>query len=391
MSSRATTPASSKNNVNHLNSAQLQAFFELSLDLLCIANAQGYFTAVTPAFARALGYSQEELLSSPSLDFVHPAAVVPGQTVQSLLPPELAAQVMHELERSLSSAEPRSFEYQLSIAGETRDYECRLQATRNQTVVGLIRDITAHKQPQRSLQVANEHLDHFADVASHDLRSPMRKVQQLCQMLIEDPQIQLSPQAQEYAQMLHQNTERMKQQLDDLLRFARAGTSQEAIEPVHLATLLRSAFREVRANHPEKQPSIDARLAPRLERVINIARPPLEHVLRNLLDNAIKHSDRPIPKISAVADISDLDQGAFLVVHIEDDGPGIAPKDHERVFQIFQSLRQHPKSTGMGLALAQRASSAGGGQLTLTSPLTNGRGARFSLRWPLGSSEKDTP
>ena len=107
-------------------------------------------------------------------------------------------------------------------------------------------------------------------------------------------------------------------------------------------------------------------------------RTPLETVLRNLINNAIKHHDRADGHVHIVAEEHD-DFVEFCVI---DDGPGIHPQYHERIFELFQTLkpRDQVEGSGMGLAIVKKTVENYGGSITVES--TEGEGATFRFTWP---------
>jgi signal transduction histidine kinase len=107
-------------------------------------------------------------------------------------------------------------------------------------------------------------------------------------------------------------------------------------------------------------------------------RVPLEQVIRNLVSNAIKHHDRD----DGAIEVFSRESGNFYEFAVSDDGPGIPPEFHDRVFQIFQTLksRDEVEGSGMGLALVKKTVEAHGGNVTLES--SGGRGTTFRFTWP---------
>jgi signal transduction histidine kinase len=114
-------------------------------------------------------------------------------------------------------------------------------------------------------------------------------------------------------------------------------------------------------------------------------RVPLETVLRNLLANAVKHHDRPA---EGFVRISAAEMGDWVEFTVLDNGPGIAPEHHERIFQIFQSLKSRDKveGSGMGLAVVKKTIESHGGRIEVDSAL--GQGATFRFTWPKQSSDR---
>jgi signal transduction histidine kinase len=126
---------------------------------------------------------------------------------------------------------------------------------------------------------------------------------------------------------------------------------------------------------PPKEISI--RIAPDMP-TVSAERVPLQQVFMNLLGNAIKHTGKINPQI----DIAWSDAGPFIEFSVGDNGQGIAPQYHERIFGIFQTLEARDKveGTGIGLSVVQKIVDAKGGRVWVDSDV--GRGARFKFLWP---------
>ncbi len=114
--------------------------------------------------------------------------------------------------------------------------------------------------------------------------------------------------------------------------------------------------------------------------VINSPKVPLELVFRNLVGNAAKHNDCEHGKIN----FEFLDLGKYAQFTIEDDGPGIQPQYHDRIFGLFQTLksRDEEEGSGMGLALVKRTVEFHGGSIKVISDPSQKRGTTFVFTWP---------
>jgi signal transduction histidine kinase len=112
--------------------------------------------------------------------------------------------------------------------------------------------------------------------------------------------------------------------------------------------------------------------------ILETQRVPLETVMRNLLGNAIKHHHKADGCISVAAE----DLGDMVEFRVSDDGPGIAPAFHERIFELFQTLqpRDQLEGSGMGLAIVKKTVESMGGTITVESEA--GQGAAFRFTWP---------
>ena len=106
-----------------------------------------------------------------------------------------------------------------------------------------------------------------------------------------------------------------------------------------------------------------------------------QQVLANLVGNALKYHHEP-ERATVTVSVDETDD--FYVFSVSDDGPGIDPKFHERIFDVFQTLqtKDDVESTGIGLSIVKKAVESHGGRVTLLSD--NGKGATFTFEWPKG-------
>lgn len=222
------------------------------------------------------------------------------------------------------------------------------------------------------LERSNRELDHFAYVASHDLKAPLRAIDNLSKWIESDAAALLPPDSQEHLAKLRGRVHRMERLLDDLLAYSRAGRVQHAPETVATGDLVRSVF-DLLAPPSEFRLIVDDPLPELITQ-----RVPLETVLRNLMGNAIKHHQRKDGCIRITA----RDMLEWVEFSVEDDGPGIAPAFHDRIFELFQTLqpRDQVEGSGMGLAIVKKTVESLGGTISVDS--TVGEGAVFRFTWP---------
>jgi two-component system, chemotaxis family, CheB/CheR fusion protein len=252
-------------------------------------------------------------------------------------------------------------------------------------------DITARKQAEDALRQLNVHLeqrieertlelmrsnrelDQFAYVASHDLKAPLRAIANLANWIIEDAQGVLPVSSKGHLDKLLGRALRMEKLLDDLLAYSRVGRRLHKPEWVDTSDLVRGIqqFLVLPVGFTFETDLPVSKLY--TERV------PLETVLRNLVANAIKHHDRPQ---EGVVRVTTEDRGDWVMFSVADNGPGIAPRHHERIFQIFQSLKSHDQveGSGMGLAIVKKTVENQGGTIEVESDI--GQGTTFRFTWP---------
>jgi light-regulated signal transduction histidine kinase (bacteriophytochrome) len=220
---------------------------------------------------------------------------------------------------------------------------------------------------------SNEELEQFAYVASHDLKAPLRAIENLSTWLHEDLGGVAPEGVAEKLALLRGRVRRMIDFIDGLLEYSRAGKTSNRVERVATRALVAEVTTFLAIpdgfsviSHPE---------LPELE----TAAVPLREVLLNLIGNAVKHHDRPAGTI----EVSAMPVGKRYEFRVKDDGPGIDPRFHRRVFQMFQTLkaRDQVESTGIGLALVKKIVTAQGGEVSLHSDGKRGTELRFT--WPM--------
>lgn len=222
------------------------------------------------------------------------------------------------------------------------------------------------------LQQSNDDLESFAYVASHDLKAPLRAVDNLSAWLEEDLADRLQPDEAEKMQLLRGRVRRMEMLLDDLLSYSRATRAVHAVEEVDVAELVR----EVCAAQLQIPASFEVEVAPDLP-TLTTARTPLEQIFRNLIANAVKHHDRDRGTIT----IRSAPHAHGFSFSVSDDGPGIPPEQRERVFGLFKTLRPRDEveGSGIGLSLVQRLVKRYFGEVSVEDVP---RGTRITFTWP---------
>jgi signal transduction histidine kinase len=172
---------------------------------------------------------------------------------------------------------------------------------------------------------------------------------------------------------LRNRVKRLENLLDDLLLYSRAGRRRHAPESVD-TNLLVNGIVEIMSRPLGFQVLINGDLP-----TVRGERPPLETVLRNLIENAVKHHDRP--QIGVVVVAAQRRNGMIEFV-VRDNGPGIDPQYHDRIFEVFQTLRPRDEveGSGMGLAIVKKTVESAGGQIWLES--ARGQGTAFHFTWP---------
>jgi signal transduction histidine kinase len=223
----------------------------------------------------------------------------------------------------------------------------------------------------QELQERNEELEAFAHSVSHDLRAPLRAMHGFSRALVEDCADQLSPDGLEYVTRIAAASQRMDVLTQDLLAYSRVSRTNMALSVVELATVVTSAMSQLEADVSAR----NARVAvdDGLPRAM-AHKPVLEQVVANLLSNGLKFvpNDRsPEIRISAER------LNGRVRLWVQDNGIGIDPSHHQRIFSVFERLHANEQytGTGIGLAIVRKGVERMGGHVGVESTL--GAGSRF--------------
>jgi PAS domain S-box-containing protein len=242
--------------------------------------------------------------------------------------------------------------------------------------VAALLDITDRKQTENALRRANTALEQFAYAAAHDLQEPARNVSIYTQLLAREYENRFDAAADEYMKVTVEGAHRMQTLIQDLLSYAR--TTNEGETPPHAGSDGNAVFAEVVQNLRTAIEIAGAEVsAVELPSVVAVRHGHFVQLLQNLVSNALKYRGVEPPKIL----VSAAQQGPELVFRVKDNGLGIAPEFHERIFGVFKRLhgREIP-GTGIGLAVCERIVSYYGGRIWVESEL--GEGASFCFTLP---------
>jgi PAS domain S-box-containing protein len=334
-------------------------FFNLSVDMLAIANFEGYFLRLNPVWEKTLGFTTAELMAQPYLDLVHPA----------------------DRESTVFTAQGLS-EGEDAVNFENR-YRCKDGSYRwlswsaasyieQNFVYAIARDITEQKQIQSTLEARNQELNGFAYVVSHDLKAPLRGIANLAQWIQEDLKDTLSEEIQQQMTLLQNRANSVQSMINGLLDYARVGRTDTPIEHAVVKELLTNVIDSI-----APPASFNITFAPNLP-IFHTKRLLLSQVFAHLIDNGVKHHTRPDGSIY----ISCQEQGDFYEFAVADDGPGVAANHHDRIFMIFQSgsARNSQDSSGIGLSIVKKIVEGEAGKIRLESH--PGKGSTFYFTWP---------
>jgi len=206
---------------------------------------------------------------------------------------------------------------------------------------------------------------------SHDLRTPLRAMFGFSQALYEDFSSPLPPQGREYARRIMEATQRMDTLITDLLEYSRLSRSEIPLDAISLDRVFRQALRDLEVEVKERKAQVHL---PGDLPSVRGHEVTLVQLVANLLSNAIKFV---APGVKPVVRITAERRSNRVRVWVEDNGIGIDPVHHDRIFRIFERLNRSEvyPGTGIGLAIVRKAAARMGGEAGVES---DGRqGSRF--------------
>jgi PAS domain S-box-containing protein len=373
-------------------SARTQAILDGATDAIITIRTDGAIESFNVAAERMFGYSANEVI---------------GKNVNLLMPPpyhdEHDQYLRNYLETGISKIIGIGREV-VGLRGDGSTFPMQLGVSEvklgdRRMFTGIVRDITDLKQAMQQLTAANselakrseqieqyninlkrsnEELKQFAYVASHDLQEPLRKVTAFCQMLRDDYGERLDDTARTYIQYAVDGALRMKTLMQDLLTYSRVETQGKPLEPTDAEDACAEAIDNLAVAIAESGAQVTHNALP----VVSADRAQLVRLFQNLIGNAIKYRGERPPRIHvSAAELND--EWEF---RISDNGIGIDPQYHERIFVIFQRLhgREEYSGTGIGLAVCKRIVERAGGKIWVES--IEGAGSEFCFTLSKASS-----
>ena len=365
---------------------QRDRLFDLSLDLTCLADPAGQFKRVNPAFTKVLGWSAEELLSRPFIEFVHP----------------------EDRERTLQEINGRN-------PGEPIDqfenrYVCKDGATRwlswkaiqlEGLVYATARDVTESRRATRQLEQARADAEAasraksaFLATMSHEIRTPMNGVIGMIEVLSQTP---LSGDQGDMVTTIRESANALLTLIDDILDFSKIEAGRLHIErvPVSIGHLVDGLCHSLKTVAERAGVKLTKSVSPDVPPVVLSDDTRLRQVLYNLVGNAIKFSGGRAEKPGAVtvtvetAPHADDPRRAQVTFKVADNGIGMSADTLPKLFKPFTqaeaSTTRRFGGTGLGLAICRRLCELMGGEVSAQSEL--GAGSTFIVTLPFEIGE----
>jgi PAS domain S-box-containing protein len=352
--------------------AELEKFFSVTLDLLCIADTGGRFIRLNRAWQTILGYPLSYLQGKPFLDFVHPDDV--QATFNALTELSKGMEVINFVNRyRCSDGSYRWIEWHSSPVGNK--------------VFAAARDITRHIEIEQELQNATEAAEQanraksaFLANMSHEIRTPLNAVigySELLEKLVADDT------KRGYVEAIAAAGKSLLRLINDILDISKIEADRIELRPA--PTNLKEMIEEIRQiftlKLSEQGAAMTVAVAPEVSDYILIDESRLRQILLNIVGNAVKFTTNGSITVSAAIEHGADDRD--LVIIVEDTGCGIPADQKDAIFEPFRQVMGQSATfggSGLGLAICKKLIERMAGTITLRSE--PGKGSAFTIRLP---------
>ncbi|MFM2213203.1 MAG: Adaptive-response sensory-kinase SasA [Bacteroidota bacterium] len=243
--------------------------------------------------------------------------------------------------------------------------------------IGIHLDITEQKRLElqkeqllTKLEKQNEYLNEYAQVVSHDLKSPLRSIHALIAWIKEDNEKEFNVQTKEYLKLIEDKVEKMDYLIQGILTYSKVESNKIISENIDLNKVIQNIIeiihipKNITVSITNKLPSLQT------------DRFRMQQLFQNLISNAVNYCD----KVEGTVEVSSKIDGNYYIFAIKDNGPGIAEKYHNKIFELFQSFSKEEKSTGIGLSIVKRIVDNYNGAIWMESKV--GEGTTFFIKLP---------
>lgn len=350
-------------------------FFNLSIELLAIANFRLELTQVNPTWLSTLGFSEEELKAQPFVDFVQSddrATTI--ETIMKIMAGAAPAYLENRIRTKHGGY--RWFGWTIApFAEEELLYifarDITQQIEREAEVRQLNQSLEKHSA---ELQAANRELEEFSYSISHDLRGPLRAITGYSEIILTEHTKKLDDEGRQMVEAVSRNSLHLTKLIDDFLGFFRFGRTQVNAIHFDMKALAQSAIDVVKPVNASRR--LEFRIGPLPSAFGD--RSMLRQVLVNLLSNAVKFT---APVQHAIIEIGITNRGGQAIYYIRDNGVGFNMKYYDKLFGVFQSLHKDEgfEGTGIGLALVHKIVRRHGGEIWAEGKINEGATFFFTL------------
>lgn len=345
----------------------LSLIAEKNINAVVISDMEGRIEWVNASFEKMSGYSKEELVG-----------IKPGYILQGK---ETDPETINYLKNQISKGHPFNCEIiNYSKSGEKYWVKIQGQALYNKKgeivrYFAIEENISSKKilENQReelvaSLAKTNKELEDYAQIVSHDLKSPLRSIHSLISWIKEDSDKAFSDQTLGYFSMIENKVEKMDHLIEGILTYSKIDKENLTLENVNTHQIIQSIIDII---HIPKHVTIAIK---NTLPILRADRYRIQQLFQNIIGNAVSYIERN----PGYVEIASEEYDNHYVISVKDNGVGIAKEHYEKVFNTFQSYTKSEHSTGLGLAIVKKIIEAYNGQIWIESKL--GEGSIFFVK-----------
>lgn len=354
-----------------LSRAKYQDLFDNAPDMYASVDAETTkIIECNRTLTTTLGYTKEELIGRSVFDIYHPDCLSDAREHFLVF---VETGYVHDEERQLRRKDGSKVYVSLNVSS-VRDEHGRVLYSRS-----VWRDITEKKMAEgeliANLEGKNAEMERFTYTVSHDLKSPLITIRGFLGLLRKDKEKGDWERMEHDMERIDTAAKHMEELLNDLLELSRIGRIVNPSAEVSLGDIASGAVKLLSGHIKEK--GIAVEIAPDLPAVF-ADQQRIGEVYQNLIENAVKYmGDQKEPRI----DIGMRREGDETAYYVRDNGIGIDPKYHEKVFGLFERLNHGDDGTGIGLAIVKRIIELHGGRIWVESE-GEGKGSAFCFTLP---------
>jgi PAS domain S-box-containing protein len=378
---------------------ELDRFFALALEMLCLAGFDGYFKRVNPAWQRCLGYTESELLSQPYLDLIHPddreATIKEAQKLSE------GQEVVYFENRYRHK--DGSYRWLLWASAPFKEHNIIYAAARDITERKKAEDTMTEQAARlahlvKELELAKGRAEHATEAKSvflanmsHEIRTPLNAILGMTQLALGT---RLSGEQQEYLATVKTSAEALLGIINDILDFSKIEARKLDLERVEfdVRDTVSDAARLLALRASEKGIELACHVAPDVAATLIGDAGRLRQIVLNVLGNAVKFTSRG-EVVLRVTTETETDEHVTLRFAVTDTGVGIAREQQEDIFGAFTqgdpSTTRRYGGTGLGLAIARHLVDLMHGRIWVESEV--GQGSTFTFTADFGRSAEARP
>lgn len=368
--------------------SKLRAMMDNALDAVIAMDQDGKITEWNRRAEAIFGWSHSEVVGRRLSEIIIPPEFrsLHEEGLRSFLKDGIGPILNNRIEVSALHRAGAIFPVELSVSAYQLQNEHHFTA--------FLRNISERKESERqllhytkALERSNQELDEFAYIASHDLKEPLRGIQNHASFLLEDYQEKLDEDGVKRLNRLIFLTQRMERLISDLLHFSRLGRADLAIQKTDTNVMIDEIHQLLESFLKEKNAQI--RIPNPLPEII-CDRPRVTELFRNLITNAVKYNDKEekIVEIGFIAHMDAPHGSEKNVFYVKDNGIGIKTEFFEEIFRIFKRLNTRAEDkeagTGVGLTFVKKIVERHKGRIWVES--TMGEGSVFYFTLESGAS-----